>query len=96
MNDRKFYHFTIPASTEEIVIHLEHSVFDPRVIKELEEIISKAISNGTWERTTIIPPSPISINLQTGKADPMEAKVSNDILQKIIAAIVDKFSGNEK
>ncbi len=95
MTDRKFYHFSFKPRDEEIVIHLEHSVFDPRVVQEVETIIGTALKNGTWERTKIIPPSPISIDLQTGQADPMKSKVSMDILKKLIASTVDKLSGNQ-
>lgn len=70
-----------PQNDEKIIIHLEHSVFESGIIEELECIIAKALVDGTWSRTTLIPPSPITINISTGEATPIPlGKMSTDIL----------------
>lgn len=70
-----------PQSDEKIIIHLEHSVFESGITEELEGIIAKALKDGTWSRTTLIPPSPISINMSTGEGTPLPlGQMSTDIL----------------
>jgi|AGFT01.1.fsa_nt_gi hypothetical protein len=90
-----FVHFTdlgkAKKSTKEIIIHLEHSVFDAEIYDEVEGIITKALREGTWERTRLVPPSPMGINLKDGSASPMDSSVSTDILVNICNEILSRL-----
>jgi len=96
MSNRKFFHFGnhTTKKDEPIIIHLENTVFDPKVVIELVNIIRKALNDGTWERTTIVPVLPMSINLSTGKGEPMDREVSDNILNSLITAILLELRGN--
>lgn len=95
-----FLHFTVgstfhnPRKEEKIIIHLKHSVFEQGIMDELESIIRNALKDGTWLRTTLIPPSPISINM-TGVGTPMDSKVSSDILIEMCNEILTRLQGDD-
>lgn len=91
-----FVHFTFgstfhnPRKEEPIIIHLEHSVFEQGILDELESIIRKSLKDGTWTRTTLIPPSPLSID-----GTPMDSKVSIDIVIEMCNEILTRLQGED-